>query len=130
MQKWGVKIHDCTLLLDFLALFWLYCTHALAFLKKPWLCCTCENNFNSTHLKLVLNCTWFCLLCGIIIYNRLLFFVNNISSSLLIYDEIILFPVGIDLFKLNNKNTRKRCEICLKLPKKDTRMITIDMNTQ
>ena len=26
------------------------------------LCSTCENNFNSTHLKLILNCMWFHLL--------------------------------------------------------------------
>ena len=31
-----VKIHNCALLLDFLALFWLYCIHALIFWNKPW----------------------------------------------------------------------------------------------
>ena len=25
------------------------------------------------------------------------------------------FPANINLFKVNNRNTRKRCEICLKL---------------
>ena len=31
LEKWGVKIYKCVLLLDFLALFWLYRTHALIF---------------------------------------------------------------------------------------------------
>ena len=31
LERWGVKIHNCTLLLEFLALFWLYCMHALIF---------------------------------------------------------------------------------------------------
>ena len=45
--------------------------------------------------------------------------MNNDLSSELIYKETILFPVGIYLFKLNtNKNTKKWCEICLKLKKK------------
>ena len=30
------------------------------------------------------------------------------------------YPVGIYLLKVNNKNTRTRCEICSKLTKKDT----------
>ena len=36
---------------------------------------------------------------------------------MLSYCETISFPVGIYLFKFNNKNTRKRCEISLKLTK-------------
>ena len=36
LEKLGVKTHNCTLLLDFLALFWLYRTHALIFSNKPW----------------------------------------------------------------------------------------------
>ena len=36
---------------------------------------------------------------------------------MLTYSETILFPVGIYLFKVNNKNTRKRCEISPKLSK-------------
>ena len=39
---------------------------------------------------------------------------------MLSYGETVLFPVGVDLFKLfkvNYKNTRKRCEISLKLTK-------------
>ena len=36
---------------------------------------------------------------------------------MLSYCETILFPVGIYLFKVNNKNTRKRCEISPKLTK-------------
>ena len=42
-------------------------------------------------------------------------YVNDNQSSVLIYCETILFPVGIYLFKVNNKNTRKWCEICPKL---------------
>ena len=30
-DKWGVKTHNCALLLDLLALFWLYRTHAFIF---------------------------------------------------------------------------------------------------
>ena len=43
------------------------------------------------------------------------------SSTLLINNIIhhktlvITFPAGIYLFKVNNKNTRTRCEICSKL---------------
>ena len=36
---------------------------------------------------------------------------------MLSYCETILFPVGIYLFKVNNKNTRKQCEISPKLSK-------------
>ena len=36
---------------------------------------------------------------------------------MLSYCETILFPVGIYLFKVNNKNTRKRFEIRPKLTK-------------
>ena len=36
---------------------------------------------------------------------------------MLSYCETILFPVSIYLFKINNKNTRKQCEISPKLPK-------------
>ena len=36
---------------------------------------------------------------------------------MLSYYETILFPVAIYLFKVNNKNTRKRCEISPKLTK-------------
>ena len=36
---------------------------------------------------------------------------------MLTYSETILFPVGIYLFKVNNKNTRKQCEISPKLTK-------------
>ena len=47
----------------------------------------------------------------------MLFLVNNNYSSLQIYSETISFPVSIYLFKVNNKNTRKWCETCLKLTK-------------
>ena len=33
-------------------------------------------------------------------------------------------PANIELFKGNNRNTRKRCEICLKLSIKKTRMMS------
>ena len=36
---------------------------------------------------------------------------------MLSYCQTILFPVGINLFKVNNKNTRKRREISPKLTK-------------
>ena len=36
---------------------------------------------------------------------------------MLSYCETILSPVGIYLFKVNNKNTRKRCEISPELTK-------------
>ena len=36
---------------------------------------------------------------------------------MLIYSETILFPVGIYLFEVNNKNARKQFEICPKLTK-------------
>ena len=36
---------------------------------------------------------------------------------MLSYCEIILFPIGIYLFKVNIKNTRKQCEINPKLTK-------------
>ena len=36
---------------------------------------------------------------------------------MLSYCETILSPVGVYLFKVNNKNTRKRCEISPKLTK-------------
>ena len=43
--------------------------------------------------------------------------MNGNKSLVLIYNEIILFLVGIYLFKANNKNTRKRCEMYPKLTK-------------
>ena len=49
---------------------------------------------------------------------------------MLIYKETILLSVGIYMCKVKNKNTRKLCEICPKLTKKDTRIISIDMNIQ
>ena len=36
---------------------------------------------------------------------------------MLSYCETILFPIGIYLFKVNNKNTRRHCEINPKLTK-------------
>ena len=49
---------------------------------------------------------------------------------MLIYSKTILLPIAINLFKVKNKNTRKRYETCPILTKKDTRTTSIDMNTQ
>ena len=43
---------------------------------------------------------------------------SPVNRLMLTYCETIIFPVGIYLFKVNNKNTRKRCETCPKLIKK------------
>ena len=64
---------------------------------------------------------WFCLLC--VIYKRFTIdccsvCMNNNQSSKLIYSGTSLFLVSIYLFKFNNKNTRKQCEICPKLTKR------------
>ena len=56
--------------------------------------------------------------------------MNDNESSELTYSETILFPVGIYLFQVNKKITRKRWEKCPKLTKKDTRTTLIDINTQ
>ena len=56
-------------------------------------------------------------------------YLNDNQYSSLTYIETILFSVGIYLFKVNNKHTRKRCAICPKLMKKDIRTTSIDMNT-
>ena len=49
---------------------------------------------------------------------------------MLTYRETILLPVRIYLFKVKNKIARKWCEICPELMKKDTRTMSIEMNTQ
>ena len=49
--------------------------------------------------------------------------ISNCGYSCKIYpclfilscNELELFPVNIYLFKVNNRSTRKRCEICSKL---------------
>ena len=41
-------------------------------------------------------------------------------NSELIYSKIILFPLSIYMFKVNNKNNG-RCEICPELKTKDTK---------
>ena len=48
-----------------------------------------------------------------------MFLMNDNKSSLLVYSETILFPVGIYLLKVNFKNTRHWCEIFPKLTKRD-----------
>ena len=65
---------------------------------------------------------------------RLIFFSNkqlqNVAKKVSWYSFDILFPVGIYLPKVNNKNTRKSCKIFQKLTKKDTRTTSIDITTQ
>ena len=48
-----------------------------------------------------------------------------IQFSANLYSETILLLVGIYQFKVNIKNTRKRCEIYPKLLEKDTRMTSL-----
>ena len=48
---------------------------------------------------------------------------------MLTYSETFLFRVGISVQKVN-KSTRKRCELCPELTKQDTRMTSIDIDTQ
>ena len=43
---------------------------------------------------------------------------------------LLLFPAGMYIFQLNNKNTRKRCEMCPKSTQKDNRMAWFDMRTK
>ena len=47
---------------------------------------------------------------------------------MLIYSETILFPVGIYLFKVTNKNSRKRCEISPKLTKLPLKKVVYKTN--
>ena len=47
------------------------------------LCNTCENNFNSTHLKLILNCMWFCFLRAGIFPSTFLQPVNSSKNWIL-----------------------------------------------
>ena len=56
--------------------------------------------------------------------------MNDNLSSVLTDSETVLFPVAIYLLKVKNKNTRKQCEVCPKLTKRDTRTMSIDINTQ
>ena len=56
--------------------------------------------------------------------------VNGNKSSVLIYKETILLPVGIYLLKVKNIDTRNQCKICSKLTKKYTRTTSIDMNIE
>ena len=52
-----------------------------------------------------------CVILSIIIQNLLNFRI------LLFQARKLNFPANIYLFKVNNRNTRKRCEICSKLAK-------------
>ena len=50
---------------------------------------------------------------------------------MLIYKETIFFPGNIYLFKLNNKNIEKQCDMSkVDMSKKDTRTMSIHPNTQ
>ena len=42
-------------------------------------------------------------------------FQINLSKRFELYNSVIDKPAGIYLVKVNNRNTRTRCEICLKL---------------
>ena len=42
-------------------------------------------------------------------------FGSVLNTPLRCQDYYSLYPAKIYLFKVNNRNTRKRCEICLKL---------------
>ena len=53
-----------------------------------------------------------CVILSIIIQNLLNFHI------LLFQARTLNFPANIYLFKVNNRNTRKRCEICSKLTTK------------
>ena len=68
------------------------------------------------------------LFCWSHLYVFMLFFtvVFILSWQQLTYQRSVqglvkhlrIFPTGIYMFKVNNRNTRTRCEICLKLTKK------------
>ena len=38
-----------------------------------------------------------------------------IGTGIQLYDSVYSYPVGIYQFKVNNRNTRTRCDICSKL---------------
>ena len=61
--------------------------------------------------------------------RNLMFFCKH-YFPVLSYSKTILFRVGIYLFKINIKNTKKQRKICPKLTKKDNRTTSIDMITQ
>ena len=51
------------------------------------------------------------------IYGRTFFDENSerLKAENYFHKNVRSYPVGIYLFKVNNRNTRTRCEICLKL---------------
>ena len=42
-------------------------------------------------------------------------YIHKLTKLLIISELYAINPVNIYLFKVNNRNTRKRCEICSKL---------------
>ena len=91
-----------------------------------------KNNFIQCKLTFLLS-KWTSTLSQVIFYLRYLFYqvktkcTENLHNSnyLVLYRAIILlapsipilkaFPAGNCMFKVNNRNTRTRCEICSKL---------------
>ena len=52
--------------------------------------------------------------------------VHLVLVIILYYNNIIAYPANISLFTINNRNSRKRCEICLfKVNNKNTRATSL-----
>ena len=47
-----------------------------------------------------------------VFYALTIFFMFSLDYSVIDYFDRVLNPANIYLFKVNNRNTRKRCEIC------------------
>ena len=59
-------------------------------------------------------------------HRKLLIWSNLLKKSLMenfIFCTVSVFPTGINLFKINIRNTRTICEICLKLTIKTERLL-------
>ena len=59
----------------------------------------------------------FRLLSSIKDLQQIVVYVNENQILVLTFSKTILFPVNVCLFKVNNRNTRKRRKICPKLKK-------------
>ena len=53
--------------------------------------------------------------------------ISTLKYGALPFWSTLLFPVGIYMFKVNNRNTRKRCETCTKVTKKNTRTTSVTL---
>ena len=87
------------------------CNDAKRYICKKLLNLDCEDNirfgiYSSSHFlqNILIETSNICLKNFQIAYLVLWLFFN-----------VIMFPAGIYMFKVNNRNTRKRCEICSKL---------------